>query len=188
MNKPITDELLVELYKKGDQSAFEVLAKRYEKLIYSFADKYYIEGGDFDDVVQEGLLGLDTAISTFDPQKSKFGTFAYVCIKGSILNAVKRANSLKNSPLNTSLPITDSRVDDERPFVSPENSAIITENLIELVESIKSVLSDFEKQVFNLYFMQNLGYTQIAETLGVLPKSVDNAICRIKDKVKKIKE
>ncbi len=184
--KNTTDEELVERYKKGEAEAFEELYLRYNKLINAFARSYFLVGGDEDDIKQEAMLGLVGAIMTFDESKGKFGTFAYMCIKSRVLNAVNAALGEKHKSLNDAVPISNLEFEAVEPNLLPENEVIISENMRELVDNIKSVLSDFEIAVFEKYFLQGQNYREIASSLNVSNKKVDNAIQRVKVKTRKL--
>ncbi len=183
----ITDEALCKLHKSGDQLAFDELYSRYTTLIRSLARTYFLAGGDEEDLCQEGLIGLFAAANAYDEEKqgsSSFKTFAYRCIKSRILNAISLSHAEKHRALNDSVSIT--QMENESSGVSPEDTIINEETLNEFIDSIKGQLSPFEIQVFNLYVAGNK-YTEIARTLGKSPKSVDNAIQRIKEKTKRLR-
>ncbi len=186
----LTDEKLVALNKSGDGLAFDELYARYIVLIRSLARTYFLVDGDEEDLCQEGLIGLFSAVNAYDGEKegsSSFKTFAFKCIKSKILNAISSSHSKKQKALNDSVSIQDV-VENEREgtVVSPEDRAIDEETLNELISAIKQNLSNFEIQVFNLY-VEGQKYTEIAKILNKSPKSVDNAIQRIKEKTKKVR-
>ncbi|MGN0819962.1 MAG: sigma-70 family RNA polymerase sigma factor [Christensenellaceae bacterium] len=186
-NVMITDEELVKKYKAGDESAFETLYYRYVKLVNSFSRSLFLTGGDEDDLKQEGMLGLVYAINTYDDSKGTFMTFAYLCIKSRMINAVKGDVADKHKPLNLAVSISD--LDIEGDFISmitPESVVIRKESVKELMEKVKSNLSEFEIEVFCKY-LEGLNYKEIAEKLQVSAKSCDNALQRIKEKCKKIR-
>jgi len=184
-----TDEKLAELFNAGDETAFETLYKRYEGVIKGFARTFYFFGGDTEDLWQEGFFALYSATKTFDKQKAEqtstsFKTYAYSCIKFRMLNAVSAQSTDKRKALNSTVSIDESVETIVEEGASPEDIIISYERKNEITESIKEKLSDFEKSVFDLY-IEGYTYTEIAEMLGVTPKSVDNALQRIKDKCKK---
>lgn len=180
-----TDEMLVEKYLNGDLSAFEQIYLRYIKMINSFTRSYFICGGDEDDLRQEGTLGLLRAIKTFDRLKGTFGTYAYTCIKSNVINAVVSAEADKHKPLNNSVPILERELSPSVSFPPPpEESLINHESLDELIKAIGNLLSSKEQKVFNLY-IKGWNYREIAKKLDQDPKSIDNALWRIKAKIKK---
>lgn len=186
-NEIISDEDLVKKYKSGDESAFETLYYRYIRLVNSCSRSFFLKGGDEEDLKQEGMLGLVYAINTYEDSKGTFSTFAYMCIKSRIINAVKGGDADKHKPLNLAVSISD--VDAEDDFISmvtPESIVIRRESLKELMEKVKDNLSDFEIEVFCKY-LEGLNYREIAEKLNASAKSCDNALQRIKEKCKKIR-
>lgn len=185
-----TDEGLVLLHKNGDGFAFDELYSRYLTIIRSLARTYFLVGGDEEDLCQEGLIGLFSAVNAYDYQKvgsASFKTFAYKCIKSRILNAISLSHAEKHKALNDSVSIQEV-VDSgtEGVISSPEEKIIGEETLQELIKEIKKQLSNFEVQVFNLY-VEGVKYTEIAQKLNKSPKSVDNAIQRIKEKTKRLR-
>lgn len=185
-----SDEALVLLNRRGDGQAFDELYARYITIIRSLARTYFLVGGDEEDLCQEGLIGLFSAVSAYDGDKqgsSSFKTFSYKCIKSRILNAISLSHAEKHRALNDSVPMQEVVETDENRFVSsPEDGVIGEETLNELIFEIKENLSRFETEVFNLY-VEGEKYTEIAEKLNKSPKSVDNAIQRIKEKTKRLR-
>lgn len=186
----LTDEALVQLNKQGDGMAFDELYSRYITLIRSLARTYFLVGGDEEDLCQEGLIGLFSAVNAYDAEKqgsSSFKTFAYKCVKSRILNLISLSRAEKHRALNDSVSIQEVVENETDGFISsPEDKVIGEEGLKELIYEIKSQLSNFEIQVFNLY-VEGEKYTEIAEKLNKSPKSVDNAIQRIKEKTKRLR-
>lgn len=186
----LTDEALVLLNKRDDGMAFDELYSRYITIIRSLARTYFLVGGDEEDLCQEGLIGLFSAVNAYDAEKqgsSSFKTFAYKCIKSRILNLISLSRAEKHRALNDSVSIQEVVENETDGFISsPEDKVIGEEGLKELIYEIKSQLSNFEIQVFNLY-VEGEKYTEIAEKLNKTPKSVDNAIQRIKEKTKRLR-
>lgn len=188
-----SDEALVSAAKKGNDLAFETLFRRYSTTIKKISANYFIFGADEGDIFQEGLVGLFRAVIDFSTEKNvSFSTFAYICITGSIISAVKRASRKKHMPLNDYISL-DYSFDNEKSSIDyvpiSRNQSNNPETLFIDKETIKSVrafidknLSDFEKKVFSLY-LDNKSYQQIAEDAGRSVKSVDNAIQRVKRKL-----
>ena len=164
-----SDETLIDIYRKGDEAAIEVLFERYKDIVRKKAKAMYLAGGDSDDLIQEGMIGLYKAVRDYDDTKeAAFKTFASMCINRQLINAVAVSNRKKNIPLNT--------------YVSFDMPAYPDEdNETRLVDR----LSSFEKQVLQLY-MEDNDYRQIAMLLGKTPKSIDNAIQRIRAKANSI--
>lgn len=192
------DEELIDMYRAGDEQAIEYIFERYKYIVRKKAKAMFLAGGDSDDLIQEGMIGLYKAVRDYDKQKdASFMTFAGMCINRQILNAVTASNRKKNTPLNTYVsfdepvnPEDDSQVklvdvlksDKEQ---NPERLFIDQENAESLEDKLHSVLSGFEKNVLELY-MSGKDYIAIAQMLDKPPKSIDNAIQRIRNKVDKI--
>lgn len=188
--KSFSDEQLVELNKYGDTLAFDQLYSRYIVAIKSLARTYYLVGGDEEDLSQEGLIGLFSAVNAYNTRRescSSFKTYAFRCIKSRMINAILGATCDKHKALNNSVSLIDIiEAEKEGIISSPEDKAIGEENLAELITKIRGVLSPFEIQVFDMY-VDGAKYTEIATKLHKEPKSVDNAIQRIKEKTKRLR-
>ena len=183
--KQLSDEQLVELYKAGDGNAFDELLGRYKQLIMSAGRSFFFAGGDYDDVMQEGFLGLLKAANTFNG-KSSFKSYAYLCIRSKIFNAIKSSQSAKNKPLNSAISIYSGSVElDKLLYDDPEKAFIADESVNEKIALINSKLSKMEILVFN-YYMQGLSYTEIGRRMGKDYKSIDNALQRIKKKISEL--
>ena len=194
----LRDEELIKLYRDGNEDAIDIIFERYKYIVRKKAKAMFLAGGDSDDLIQEGMIGLYKAVRDYDKKKdASFMTFAGMCINRQILNAVTASNRKKNTPLNTYVsfdepvnPEDDSQVklvdvlksDKEQ---NPERLFIDQENAESLEDKLYSVLSDFEKNVLELY-MSGKDYIAIAQMLDKPPKSIDNAIQRIRNKVDKI--
>jgi RNA polymerase sporulation-specific sigma factor len=182
--KDYSDEQLVELYKNGNVAVFEVIYARYKNLIRSLARGLFLIGGDNEDLMQEGVLGFLNAVNTFNGA-SGFSTYAYTCIKNSMLSAVAKAQSKKNSPLNTSVSLATQTDEFLNLYLDPEDELIGIENERELMQKITAELSSFEITVLKL-FLEGLSYVEISEKLNKPAKSIDNALQRIKRKISNI--
>ena len=180
-----SDEQLVKSYLAGEQAAFEELCFRYERTISSYARAYNFFGAGVEDLCQEGFVGLFSATVTFDSEKenaSSFKTFASTCIRRRILNAVNAERNKLNKSARYVGQIDEGGVGT---LITPEEIAIGEENKIEMTERISSKLSRLEKKVFDIY-IEGYKYTEIAEMLGLDAKSVDNALSRIKQKIRTV--
>lgn len=189
----LSDEEVVRLAQAGDQDAVEHLLLKYQKLVYIWTRPYFLQGAEDDDLLQEGMIGLYKAIRDFSPGSSSFWSFAKLCITRNIISAIKGTTRQKHIPLNsyTSLhkPIYDSEGDRTLMEVltnnkvdDPETLVIDRERLHQTQRYIKEVLSDFEYRVFRLY-INGLSYKEMAARLQTHTKSIDNALCRIKNKI-----
>ncbi len=189
----LSDIELVKLAQSGSEAAIDVVFQRYERLIYLWTRPYFIQGGDEDDLIQEGRIGLYKAIRDFQEGTSSFWSFAKLCIIRSIISAIKCTTRQKHLPLNsyTSLfkPLYDSEGDrvlmevlETTVVCDPEITIINRERLRNAQVRIREILSRFEYDVFRLY-VNGLSYREMAQELNTTTKSVDNALCRIKQKI-----
>lgn len=195
----MSDEEVVELSAAGDRRATEYILAKYKNLVKSRAKAYFIAGADRDDIVQEGMIGLFKAIRDFDITKQPtFRGFAEICVKRRIITAIKAASRQKHIPLNSyvslSEPLYDNNEDKTlvdmlaaRKSVDPEEMFLRREKNEMLNAEIESKLSDLEKTVLSLY-LGGMNYHEIAAELSRTPKSIDNALQRIKNKLYKGKK
>jgi RNA polymerase sporulation-specific sigma factor len=188
-----SDEKLAEMANAGDQSAESALIERYMETARAKARLYYMLGADSEDVIQEGMVGLFQAIRHYSPERgASFRTFADLCINRRILTAVKGASRLKNSPLNNSVsfdfPID---TDSERTIGDLLTAGDSSDPELLLINGdIKRLIVNDEKGLFSALersvirgLAEGRDYRHIAEELGRTPKSIDNAIQRIRKKL-----
>lgn len=188
----MTDDELILLAQSGDDIALETILVRYKPLVYKKSQPYYLAGGDDDDVIQEGLIGLYKAIMSFNKDRFPlFNIFAGVCIERRIISAVKKASRLKHNPLNSYVSLSnDENTNDIENIKSdmgmnPENILIERENVSGLEGRINDALSAFEMQVL-LCQINGHTYKETAEILNRDVKAVDNAMQRIKKKLEEV--
>ena len=193
----MTDNELVDLAKSGDAAALEAVLLRYKPLVHKKSQPYYLAGGDDDDVVQEGLIGLYKAVMEFDKTKFPlFKVFAGVCIERRIISAVKKASRRKHSPLNSYISLSSGAFDNDSgadvesildggEANDPESIMLERERVLALEGIISGALSEFEKSVL-LGYLSGRSYREIGESLGRDAKAVDNAIQRIKKKLESL--
>ena len=180
-----SDVELITLYKKGQDEAFNQLYDRYKYMIKSCARSFFLVGGDSEDLIQEGVIGLLKAVNSYnDNGTNSFSTYAYACIKNSLLSAVKKAQSARNKALNYAVSIYSNGLE-LSPTTDPEEEIIGKESANELIQKINQTLSSFEITVLKLYF-EGLSYVEIANKLNKQSKSIDNELQRIKRKISKI--
>lgn len=182
-----SDARLVELYNSGNSAAFTVLTDRYVKLIRSITSKYKISGLESEDLTQEGLLGLLSAVKTYNSEKgASFKTYAGICINRRIITLLERSGNNKSKALNDYISLYDADIEENVPEegVNPEENFIGKESLMSLKKSISECLSGKEKRVLDLY-LAGESYANIANELVMSQKSVDNALQRIRRKLKK---
>ena len=185
------DEDLCRLAADGARSAEEVLVTRYNRMVRSCARPFFLAGGDSEDLIQEGMVGLLKAVREYDPEKeATFRTFAEVCIRNRLYSVLRAAARDKHAPLNQSVPL-DTPFFERDSYTSgtsdlaqcnPEDSLIDREHTAALLSGVRKKLSEFEAKILG-YYLDGLSCREIAETVGKSPKSVDNAVQRIRQKV-----
>ena len=186
----VEDEELCARAAGGDRLAEEVLVKRYHQLVRAITRPYFLAGGDRDDLLQEGMMGLMKAVREFDSRRdASFRAFAEVCIRNRMFSALRAASREKHSPLNQSISI-ETPFFDTNPFATgayhtisnPEDLLIVRESAADVRRGIASQLSHFENQVLDLY-LEGLTQREIGQAVQKPPKSVENAVQRIRRKV-----
>ena len=197
MKKQYEDDFeLLYMISDSNEQASETIFKKYEAVIDYYAKKYspFVEGKgiDYNDLYQEGLIGLDSAIKGYKDQKDiKFSTFAFICIKRKIITAVKQANRKKHSILNESYSIDYHNEDDKNGFENVvhnndggiEDLLVSKENAETFNKRLKEELTPFEKQVYELR-LYGFNYDEISKNLGKTTKSIESALFRIRIKLK----
>jgi RNA polymerase sporulation-specific sigma factor len=195
----VDDMYLIALAKQGDAMAYNRIVRRYQGFVRLKASSYFLAGGDSEDLIQEGLVGLWKAVRDFrSDRESSFRNFAELCITRQIITAVKTATRNKHSPLNqyvsfSSTPAGTSEgeptldeiiagVELKETYRDPANQVISSEELQSLVSCLSTALSELESRVLALY-LDGRPYEEIAGRIGVDAKTVDNALQRVKRKV-----
>ncbi len=182
-HRQVSDEQLVAAAKADDKQAMETLLLRYTGLVRSIARGYFLLGGDTEDLIQEGMIGLYNAVSDYESGTSRFKTFARLCITRRILDAVKASGRQKNQPLNNYVSLFDEGVD----FLTEEDplsEMIHREDGEELFRKMNEVLSDLEFRIMMMY-MKGMSTAEICKMAKKDEKSVDNALQRSKKKLQK---
>src|SRR5438067_7434404 len=194
--RELEDLQLVLRCRNGDSGALDVLIRRYTSFVRMKASSYFLAGGDGEDLVQEGLIGLCKAVRDFRADKeTSFRSFAELCVTRQIITAIKTATRFKHSPLNTyvSFSHTPAGQDGEGectlgdalpgPAVhEPPLVVISTEELQSLVFSLGTGLSPLEADALRLY-LEGSSYEDMADELGCDTKTIDNALQRVKRKI-----
>ncbi len=193
-----TDEELIDRLREGDGRVTDFIMEKYKHLVRSKAGSMYILGADRDDLIQEGMIGLFKAIRDYDSGRdASFFTFAELCISRQMYSAVQAAGRMKHIPLNSYISLygngTEQGDEEENGILSvladhglnPEDLVIDRESVELLEKQMEQELSNFEKQVLDLY-VTGMSYSQIAKVLGRDEKSTDNALQRLKSKIKKM--
>jgi RNA polymerase sporulation-specific sigma factor len=191
----VDDGYLIALAKQGDATAYDRIVRRYYGFVRLKASSYFLAGGDGDDLIQEGLVGLYKAVRDYrTDRESSFRNFAELCITRQIITAVKTATRNKHTPLNqyvsfSSTPATamdgEPTLDEVIPGPSvhdPVNQVISSEEVRSLVSCLSTALSELESRVLSLY-LDGLSYEDIGARIGCDTKTVDNALQRVKRKV-----
>ena len=186
----LSDETLCKLSGAGDRAAEEYLVTRYYNLVRSCARPLFLAGGDSEDLIQEGMLGLLHAIREYDNGKdASFHTFAEVCIRNRLYSALRAARRDKHTALNESVPLESPFFDSHScPFgvsdpsqADPEMLIIDRDYAADFLERTRKHLSEFEAKILGFY-LDGLSYQEIAEATGKSAKSVDNAVQRVRRK------
>ena len=184
----MSDEELVMTYRNGDSPAADVLVEKYKNLVRMKARAYFLVGADNDDLIQEGMMGLMSAIEQYDPGKgASFKTYAELCIRRRLYSAVKSASRYKHTPLNDYVSFESSYLDESQSLQQyylrdPEDLVIAREQADEITEGLENSLSNFEAKVLQSY-LEGLSYEEIGKKVNKSVKSVDNAVQRIRKKL-----
>ncbi len=179
----MTDERLAILCQSGDEAAWEELFKRYKPRVLSIARRFFLSGGETEDLVQEGMCGLYLAVGGFKEGGASFSSYAYSCIRNRILDTVKKSGGAKYSALNNFLPI-DAGEEIYDSGENPEEKIIGIENGRELLHKMSKILSSLEFKALIMY-TDGMSLSEISSALDKSPKSVDNALTRAKYKLQK---
>lgn len=195
----LSDAEIITIIQEGNADALDFLITKYQSFVRLKARSYFLIGGDREDIVQEGMIGLYKAIRDFKEDRlSSFKAFAELCITRQIITAIKTATRQKHIPLNTSVSLDKPVFDEESdrtlldviagPLLDdPEGFIIHKEDFSQMEKEINKVLSGLEKQVLALY-LDGQSYQEISDELNRQVKSVDNALQRIKRKLERYME
>ena len=193
-----TDDELIDRLRQGESAIMDYICDKYKNMVRSKAKSMFILGADNEDLIQEGLIGLFKAVRDYDMGRdASFFTFAELCVSRQMYTAVRASKRQKHLPLNTYVPLDSSASDDDREGgdlsellsdrveLSPEEQFLDKERVAYLEKQNDKELSDFEKQVMDLY-ITGMSYAQIARVLERDEKATDNALQRLKAKIKKM--
>jgi RNA polymerase sporulation-specific sigma factor len=176
------DISLLRDVRSSKSGAIEELISRYRPTVEAIAMKYINSPLEKDDLIQEGLIGLLAAINSFDPDKrTKFSTYASICINNSVQTALSKFSRLKDIPQSSIMPLEEDFFDNY-PAISAEDEYLAKESVSSLTDFLYEGLSSFENEVLRLY-IRGYSYVEIAEKLNKNPKAIDNAIQRIRKKL-----
>lgn len=194
--KDYTDEELIEKLRAGDKEITDYLIRKYIPLIRKKTNAMYLIGGEPEDLIQEGMVGLFNAIRDYNPEKEvSFFAFAELCITRKLNSTLEASNRMKHMPLNTYISFSNQEEESglsleqiiTEQTISPEQMLIEQEGLQEFFDKLKEKLSPMEQKVLYLH-LEGQDYIRIAELMGKTPKSIDNALQRIRSKAKLLKE
>ncbi len=189
--KEMEDGALCRLVAQGNREAEEILVTRYNRLVRICARPFFLVGGDSEDLIQEGMLGLLKAIRNYDASRdASFRTFAEICIRSRLYSILRSQNRNKHAALNHSIVVEAPFFDSNSYTVgtldlsrsNPEDLMILQENFNEMWKRVQNQLSEFEAKILGFY-LDGLSYQEIAVMVSKSPKSVDNAVQRIRRKV-----
>ena len=194
-----TDGELLDRLKRGEESIMDYICDKYKNLVRSKAKSMFILGADNEDLIQEGMIGLFKAVRDFDSGRdASFYTFAELCINRQMYTAVQASKRKKHFPLNTYVSLDDraggpdesdglhlAELLADKAELNPEEMFLDKERVAYLENAIDQELSEFERQVLDLY-MTGMSYSQIAKVLGRDEKATDNALWRLKAKIRKM--
>lgn len=197
----IPDEQLIRRLRDGESTIMDYIISKYKYLVIRAAKAIYLIGGENDDLIQEGMIGLFKAVRDFDTtQETSFYSFAELCISRQMYTAIKLSQRQKHMPLNSYISLYDIKKSDfddkQSPLIeqleietnsNPEELFLDKERMQMLVEELNERLSDMERRVLHLH-LQGEDYRSIAELLDKSPKSIDNALQRIRQKMRTILE
>ena len=192
----MTDEQLIRRLRGGDRAIIDYLMEKYKGMVRKEAKAMYLLGGESDDLIQEGMIGLFKAVQNYDAdQESSFYSFAKLCVTRQLYSAIEASRRKKHIPLNSYVSLYENENDEENTNLldtieagkesTPEQAFLSKENARRLEKELGENLSDLEKRVLYLHLL-GTDYRTIAELLDKSPKTVDNAIQRIKAKTEKI--
>ena len=185
----ISDEELIARLRDGETIIEDYLMEKYKGLVRQKARAMFLIGGDTDDLIQEGMIGLFKAVRDFQPgREATFATFARMCIDRQIYSAIQKSNRQKHLPLNSYVSLNQE--DESSPIwelsvENPEEIIIDQETTRDLQQKISDYLSPMENKVLDLY-LKGEGYVEIGRILGKSPKSIDNALQRIREKISEV--
>ena len=185
----ISDEELIARLRDGETIIEDYLMEKYKGLVRQKARAMFLIGGDTDDLIQEGMIGLFKAVRDFQPgREATFATFARMCIDRQIYSAIQNSNRQKHLLLNSYVSLTQE--DESSPIwelsvENPEEIIIDQETTRDLQQKISDYLSPMENKVLDLY-LKGEGYVEIGRILGKSPKSIDNALQRIRAKIREV--
>lgn len=175
---------ILSLCKEGDNEALTFIITRYRTAVEALASKYSDSPIEREDLIQEGMIGLLAAIKSFDCSKgTAFSTYCYTCINNSLQTALRKVSRQKDIPQGILVSLEDVTINNSNTALSAEDSFLAKESVSLLTELLQNELSEFENTVLRLH-MIGCSYIEIADKLDKKPKAIDNALQRIRKKLK----
>ncbi|MDA8441126.1 MAG: sigma-70 family RNA polymerase sigma factor [Peptococcaceae bacterium] len=196
-NSQLSELELVSLAKTGHQEAYTLLIERYEPEIRKIAYKYFLQRAEYDDLIQEGRIAIYRAIQSFDTASGHpFDHFVRMCIKRGLIDTLRSHNRRKHVNLNTAFSLNNNLSDEnEHTYLDrmatgtdPAQTVIDLQEARSIIKDLTQNLSAMERQVFAYHFVAGYKPHEMAKTLGLKPKALDNAIQRIKKKTETFRE
>ena len=190
----MTDEQLICKLRDGEKTIIDYIMEKYKNMVRKEANAMYLLGGENDDLIQEGMIGLFKAVQDYQPeQDTSFYSFAKLCITRQMYSAITASKRKKHSPLNSYISLYEKREDDSSLIdtmeagrqSNPEELLVSREHAALLESRLEESLSDLENRVLYLHLL-GTDYKTIARLLDKSPKTIDNALQRIKNKTEKI--
>ena len=192
----LADEELIQKLREGDERIMDYILEKYKPLVLRKANAMFLIGGDTDDLIQEGMIGLFKAVRDYDSEQgTSFASFADLCISRQMYSAIKASQRQKHMPLNSYISLyeqgEDTQEEKQQPLIetiqtmkdnNPEELFLNKEYLQMIEQELKQRLSDLENRVLHLHLL-GIDYQTIAKLLDKSPKSIDNALQRIKAKM-----
>ena len=181
-----SDEELVSRLRDGESEISDYLMEKYKEFVRHKARTMFLIGGETDDLIQEGMIGLFKAVQNYQPDRdTTFQTFAALCIDRQLYSAIQNSNRQKHIPLNSYVSLSEEESDgiEGKWTENPEAVIIDQESTRALEQEIHKVLSPMENRVLD-YYLKGYNYVKIAKLMNKTPKSIDNALQRIRSKIK----
>ena len=196
LSQELSDEMLQKFSSSGNAEAEDCLIRRYTRVVKALARPFFLAGADSEDLIQEGMLGLLSAIRSFDPNsEASFKTYSQLCIRRRLISAVRNASRKKTVSLDDCLSLESPLFDETQPEMAyglrfdsprrPEELVIDKENTQKLFQSVFQILSPLEQQILRCY-LSGMSYREIAEMTNKTEKAVDNAVQRIRRKASRL--
>ena len=184
-----SDEELIQRLRQGENTIMDYILEKYKPLVRKCANAMYLIGGETEDLIQEGMIGLFKAIRAYrDDRDNSFSSFAYICVNRQLYTAIEASNRKKNQPLNSYVSLSEQSTKNCLGVTSSPEQLVIEQEVWEnLWKELDECLSEMEKQVLS-YYLKGSSYLQIAEKMEKSPKSIDNALWRIRQKIRQIKQ